>query len=81
VCQPLQQHDEDGRIIQFLRRNYFLVELRDRQLVAAMPEHLLAVGAKFKELSPGQSIRVKVRLRRPPRMARITDAHLSVLVG
>ena len=39
-----------GRVLLFLRRNYFLVQLCGRQVVAAMPEHLLAEGAKLKDL-------------------------------
>jgi hypothetical protein len=71
----------DGRIIQFLRRNYFLVQLRDRQVVAAMPEALLPLGAQFKGLAPGESIHVTVRLRKRPRMARIIAARRTSLCG
>ena len=71
----------NGTIVQFLRRNYFLVRLPHGQVVAAMPEKLLPVGVQFKELSPGESIRVKVRLRRPPRMARILSARRTTLCG
>jgi hypothetical protein len=79
--QPAMTRHMDGTVVQFLRRNYFLVQLRDRQVIAAMPERLLPVGAQFKELSPGESIHVKVRLRKPPRMARIVSARRSSLCG
>ena len=85
----MDEHDEqpaaarylNGTVVQFLRRNYFLVQLRDRQVVAAMPEALLPIGAQFKGLSPGGSIRVSVRLRRPPRMARIVAAYRASVCG
>ena len=76
---PPRTNLEDGTVVQFLRRNYFLVMLRDRQVVACMPEKLLPVGAQFKTLRPGEFIRVTVRLRPPPRMARIVTARRGSL--
>jgi hypothetical protein len=79
--QPPLTRYEHGRVVQFLRRNYFLVALDDRQIVAAMPERLLPIGAQCRELRPGEWINVKVRLRPRPRMARIVDAYRSCLTG
>ena len=76
---PRRTNLEDGTVVQFLRRNYFLVMLRDRQVVACMPEKLLPVGALFKKLPPDEFIRVTVRLRPPPRMARIVKARRGSL--
>ena len=55
--QPAMTRCMDGTVVQFLRRNYFLVQLRDRQVIAAMPQGLLPVGAQFKDLSPGNRSR------------------------
>jgi hypothetical protein len=70
-----------GRVLLFLRRNYFLVQLCGRQVVAAMPEHLLAEGAKLKDLRPGEEMRAKVKLRPRPRMARIVSVRTATLCG
>jgi hypothetical protein len=70
-----------GRVLLFLRRNYFLVGLRDRQVVAAMPEHLLATGAMLKDLRPGEQLLATVKLRPRPRMARIMSVRRAVLCG
>lgn len=71
-----------GRITQFLRRNLFTVQLRDGQSVTAvMPSDLLHVAVNFRHGLLTNYITVAVELRKPPRMARIVDAHESFLTG
>jgi hypothetical protein len=71
-----------GRIIVFLRRNLFQVQLDNGQYVtAAMPEKLLPWGRASLEQPPGQWINVKVRLKKFPRMHRIVAASEGGLTG
>jgi len=70
--QPIETTTTRGKIVQFLRRNQFLVQLRAGQVVAFMPEKLLPIGRQFTE---GQDIRVTLRLRKSPKMPIIIEAH------
>jgi hypothetical protein len=64
-----------GKITQFLRRNFFTVELDDGQRVTAvMPSELLHVAANFRHGLRSMYVSVVVELRGAPRLARIVDA-------
>ncbi len=68
----------NGQVLQFLRRNYFFVQLPDRCIAACMPEKLLPSAEEFRS---GQwRPRVKVLVRPHPRMARIVG-YASPIVG
>jgi hypothetical protein len=73
--QRLSHKIQRGKIVQFLRRNLFSVELSDGQTItAAMPSELLHVAANHRHGLRRQFISVSVRLRQAPRMNRIVSA-------
>jgi hypothetical protein len=73
-----------GRLTEFLRRNYFRVELDDGQeIIAVMPEALFHVynpNVPLRRFSASQ-VHVKVLMRRPPKMPVIVQAHRAALLG
>ena len=69
-----------GIVVEFQRRNYFKVCLSDGQeIVAVMPERLLAKAMAIYDRRPGHYLSVEVQLNRPPRMHRIVRTSVSVL--
>lgn len=70
-----------GEIVQYLRRNHFLVALHSGQVVAFVLEQLLPIETLSKELAPGEFTRVRARHFPPSRMARIEQVYRCALYG
>jgi hypothetical protein len=72
----------NGQILEFLRRNLFRVRLDDGQEVTAtMPENLFHVWTFAEQARHSAPVNVNVRLRKPPRIHRITHAWQVFIVA